>query len=378
MQPDASGNAGVMREASGARGSPGPGSLSRRRWLRLNVAAVATAALPPPLATAAASRGPRACIFLFMEGGPSHLDTLDPKPALARYDGRLVARSAVLVPRVYRASTFRFARAGRTEIVWNAEFEHLARVAHRICVYRGVRPASANHTLARDELLSLPDRETLLPARSVGDGGRAAGWLVLPDCPPSKDGTPVLDAGPDRGTCDEDWSDALRIQREPAWLQARYGVGATDAKLDSMARRCLAARRLLARGARLVQVTLRGWDAHENLESRYRRLIHVMDQPVAALLEDMAAAGLLQETLVVWAGEFGRSAESAVTSGAWGREHNGQAMAIWMAGAGVPGGVVSGATDELGTLPATSSITVAGLRRAILDLLVAGHDTAIA
>lgn len=325
------------------------GGCDRRRFLRCG-AGIAALIGRPQWGWGAPERirigpftlNPRACVLLFMEGGPSHIDTFDPKPALARYHGRPVRGCYAPVSKVYVASPFGFRRARRTEIVLNEELEQLSRVADRICVLRGVAPPNGNHTLAQASFLpgSISGQLVWEPRDEPGDrrlgGARTCPWdrvcvsvpAAVSDCLPLELGAP-----------------SRRIQQ-------RYGVGAPDPLLDRVARCCLAARKLLERGVRYVQVTVSGWDAHVALESVYRRLLRAIDQPIAALIEDLAESGSLSETLVIWAGEFGRAPFGLSEPGQdLGREHNAQAMSLWMAGAGLPGGIVLGATDELGEQP---------------------------
>ena len=124
----------------------------------------------------------------------------------------------------------------------------------------------------------------------------------------------------------------------------------SDKQTEEMARKCLMARRLVERGVRFVQIYVNGWDSHENIAGEHRNRGRETDKPVAALLADLKQRGLLDQTLVVWGGEFGRTADNSMDffrTGP-GRDHNQNAMVMWMAGAGVKGGTVVGETDELG------------------------------
>src|SRR5205085_4656227 len=119
---------------------------------------------------------------------------------------------------------------------------------------------------------------------------------------------------------------------------------------DPIGRRCLLARRLVEAGVRFVQVIVMGWDSHDYIENAHGARIRAIDKPITALLKDLKRTGLLDETLVVWSGEFGRSPDNGIRGGATtaGRDHNAKAMTVWLAGAGVKAGHVVGATDELG------------------------------
>jgi len=138
------------------------------------------------------------------------------------------------------------------------------------------------------------------------------------------------------------------ISKEPQHVQDSYGVG--DAVTDDYGRRCLLARRLVEKGVRVVVVVSGGpaisqWDAHDDIEENHIRMAAHTDKPIAGLLKDLKQRGLLDSTLVVWGGEFGRTPEA---QGGKGRDHNNTGFTMWMAGGGVRGGTVTGATDEIG------------------------------
>lgn len=293
-------------------------------------------ALLPTLAAearrGAPSSGPRhhiakanRCIFLLMEGGPSHIDTFDPKPALDEL--HLTASAG---KRRYVRSPFRFRRAGRLGIEINEGFRHLAGLVDDICFYRGLQAASANHTTALSH---------------IGRGNRFGGDPASPF---------VAD-----------------LSREPETTREMYGVGDPDREVDAVARRCLLARRMIEAGEPLAQVTVTGWDSHDDIEKACRARIKAVDKPVAALLKDLKRTGLLEETLVVWAGEFGRSPDNFIRgdAGAWGRDHNASAMTIWLAGGGVPRGKIVGATDELGARAVEAAQPVKNLQATLAHLL---------
>jgi hypothetical protein len=254
--------------------------LSRRELI-----ASAAAGFAPVRVAARARR----CLFLVMEGGPSHIDTFDPKPALKRLHG-----TASRCGRRYVASPFGFRRAAELGIEINEGFERLSEVVDDFCFYRGLQAASANHTLALADLA---------PAGPV----------------------------------------TYSLQR---------------------------ALRLLDEGTRLVQVRIGGWDSHEDLESGHGAMIRAVDRPVADLICHLKRTGLLDETLVVWAGEFGRSPDSG--SGTTGRDHNPKAMTVWLAGGGVAGGRIVGATDELGQTAVEAVRPIEDFHATIAALLGAG------
>ncbi|MEQ9068364.1 MAG: DUF1501 domain-containing protein, partial [Gimesia chilikensis] len=142
--------------------------------------------------------------------------------------------------------------------------------------------------------------------------------------------------------------DIINLESETQQTQDMYGLGRKET--DSFGRRCLLARKLVESGVRFVQIYAAGWDSHDFLERSHKARMQAVDQPIAALLKDLKARGLLDETLVVWTGEFGRSPDNGIRSGrqAAGRDHNAKGMAMWMAGGGVKAGHRIGSTDEIG------------------------------
>ncbi|OYW08810.1 MAG: hypothetical protein B7X34_07915 [Acidobacteriia bacterium 12-62-4] len=143
--------------------------------------------------------------------------------------------------------------------------------------------------------------------------------------------------------------EAFDISKESDAMKELYGIGKKET--DDYGRRCLLARRLVERGVRFITVVAGGgpgnmqWDAHSNIEENHIRMAGHTDQPVAALIKDLKQRGLLDSTLVVWGGEFGRSPESEGTQG---RDHHNLGFTMWMAGGGIKGGQVVGATDAIG------------------------------
>jgi hypothetical protein len=375
------------------------------------------AARPPHLPPKAKN-----CIFLTMDGGPSHIDTFDPKPKLRELhlqefvrEGR--TKSAMESgKRYYVESPFRFRRAGQCGADMAENWEHLANVADEICFYRGCQVDSVNHPTALYQLntgnrfggdpsmgawvtygLGTWNRDLpgfiVLPEVSYPQGGSANwgnGFL-----PPSFQGTPlrpkgspILDLHPPAGITPEHqrrnldvlaalndahrrqhpWHDELQarmdnyelafrmqmqvpglldISRESAQTLSQYGIGKEPT--DGFARRCLLARRLVEQGVRFVQLYAGTWDSHDYIERAHDNLVRAVDQPIAGLIADLKQRGMLDETLLVWCGEFGRSPDNGVRGGvAYGRDHNPRAMTIWFAGGGVNAGHTIGATDEIG------------------------------
>jgi hypothetical protein len=169
--------------------------------------------------------------------------------------------------------------------------------------------------------------------------------------------------------------EALNLADETSHTQAMYGV---DQRLtDSYARRCLLARRLVERGVRFVQIFLeeQPWDSHVDLSSNHRGICARTDQPVAALLRDLKQRGLLDSTLVIWGGEFGRTPTSQKSGDVYtGRDHNMQAFTSWMAGGGVKGGVTYGKTDDFGHAVVEDPVGVHDFHATILHLLGLHHQ----
>jgi hypothetical protein len=364
----------------------------------------------------------RACIFLMMEGGPSHIDTFDPKPKLAELHLKEFARedkqqSAMSSgKRYYVQSPFRFRKAGASGADMGENWERLAGVADEICFYRGCQVDSVNHPTALYQMntgnrfggdpaigawvtygLGTENRDlpgfVVLPEVSYPQGG-AANWgngflpAVYQGTPLRPKGSPILDLLPPEGvTRDQERANldllatldrghlerhpgrddlaarmasyelAFRMQmevpgildiaQEDAKTQALYGIGTEPT--DAFGRKCLLARRLVERGVRFVQLYAGTWDSHDYIERAHGNLIRAVDRPIAGLIADLKRTGLLDSTLVVWCGEFGRSPDNGVRMGtAFGRDHNPRAMTIWLAGGGVKAGATVGATDELG------------------------------
>ena len=141
--------------------------------------------------------------------------------------------------------------------------------------------------------------------------------------------------------------DAIDLSDESEQTLSMYGVG--DSATDAFGRKCLLARKLVEKGVRFVQLFNGSWDSHDYIARAHSNLIRGVDQPIAALIKDLKARGLLERTLIVWCGEFGRTPDNGVRGGvAYGRDHNPNAMTIWLAGGGCNAGHTIGATDELG------------------------------
>jgi hypothetical protein len=362
------------------------------------------------------------CIFLMMEGGPSHIDTFDPKPALSRLHLQEFTREGKQKSamesgkRYYVRSPFEFVKAGQSGADMATNWSHLAKVADDLCFYRGCQVDSVNHPTAMYQMNT--------GNRFGGDPGLGAwvnyglgslnqdlpGFIVLPEVsypqggtanwsngylpasfqgtPLRAKGSPILDLSPPAGVSaarqrqnldliaslnaahaaqrpgfDElaarmdNYELAFRMQmqvpetldlsKETQATKDLYGIG-SDAT-DRFGRKCLLARKLVEKGVRFVQLYNGTWDSHDYIERAHGNLVRGVDQPIAALIADLKQRGLLDSTLIVWCGEFGRTPDNGVRGGtAYGRDHNPNAMTMWLAGGGVKAGHTIGATDETG------------------------------
>ncbi|MDB4729022.1 DUF1501 domain-containing protein, partial [Akkermansiaceae bacterium] len=363
----------------------------------------------------------KAVIMLFMEGGPGHMDTFDPKPKLtelhkteSKNDRGLAAGSF----QFYVGSPFNFNKVGDNDIEMCDQWEHLADpyVANELCNYRGCQAESLNHPealfhmntgsrLGADPALgawatyglgsenqNLPGyvvmTEMALPqggSKNWSNGFLPAfyqGTALRPTGSPLLDleSQPFKSRDHQRAALDalaklndeharknpqhadlaarmESYELAYRMQMEvpevvdldgePEHIREMYGMDQKETR--DFGRQCLMARRLVEKGVRFVQIFAGGWDSHDYLERGHSSRIKAVDKPVAALIRDLKQRGMLDDTLVIWSGEFGRTPDNNKRGGVYsiGRGHNADAMTMLMAGGGVKPGVV-GATDDLG------------------------------
>jgi hypothetical protein len=363
------------------------------------------------------------CIFLMMEGGPSHIDTFDPKPELDKRHLQRFNRSGDRESamssgeRYFVKSPFDFLKAGKCGADFSSEWHHLKNYADDMCFYRGCQVESVNHPTAcyhvntgnrfggdpavgawvNYGLGSFNDNLpgfVVLPRTSYPQGG-ANNWSngFLPadyqGTPLRPKGSPILDLNPPAGMTRKDQRSNLDLlaklnskhfieRQEQDELNARmssyelayrmqmevpgildiegetektreaYGIG--DSKTGSFGRKCLLARRLVEKGVRFVQAYAGNWDSHDYISRAHGSLIRSVDKPIAALLGDLKERGLLDDTLVVCCGEFGRTPDNGIRGGdaSYGRDHNAKAMTMWFAGGGTKAGHTIGATDEIG------------------------------
>jgi hypothetical protein len=421
-------------------------ALSRREFLSRSGMGLAALGLAD-LQAGATHHTPRAkrVIHFFLNGGPSHVDTFDPKPALARYAGKPVPVHRLTERKTGAAfpSPFKFQKFGRSGIEVSELFSKTAEHVDDIAVVRSMFAQVPNH---EPSLMLMNCGDSVLPRPSMG------AWLTyglgsenenLPAfiamCP---GGLPIKGAenwqsaflpGAFQGTFVDtkheavdqlienirsprtdhhaqvrqlellrqtnavhragrgdprleariqsfelafrmqmEAADAFDISSEPGHIRALYGDGVHG-------RQTLIARRLLERGVRMVQLwhgAGQPWDNHDNIEEKHRKLAAELDQPVAALLADLKQRGMLEDTLVIWGGEFGRTPTVELAGGKskLGRDHNPYGFTVWMAGGGIKGGTIHGSTDEFGFAAADRPTSVHDLHATILHLMGLNHE----
>jgi hypothetical protein len=366
----------------------------------------------------------KAVIFLFMAGGPSHLDTFDPKPLLNKLDGQ--PRPAEFGEAKYQfikggaklmGSKRTFRKFGQSGIEVSDLFPHLSQCVDDMAIIRSCQADMVVHSAAQYQLMTgriVPGFPSMGSWAIYGLGSESdslPAYVVMPDPkgaleagqPMYSNGflpavyqptmfrpgpKPVLNLDLPQGVSLEErrktlglirglneanmrpddsefgarvaaYDLAFKMQTEapavfdltkesPKTLEL-YGIGKEPT--HDYGRRCLMARRLVEKGVRFVCVVAGGgpgnlqWDAHQDIEENHPRMAAATDQPMAALMQDLKQRGLLDTTLVLWGGEFGRSPES---EGGKGRDHHNLGYTMWMAGGGIKGGQTVGATDDIG------------------------------
>jgi hypothetical protein len=438
--------------------------FSRRRFLQRTSAGLGIAALASLLGEQSSAKptsdsmrthfAPKVknVIYLFMAGGPSHVDLFDPKPKLQELHGKEMPKSILGEQRVtlmtrnqghfQTASTpFKSSKQGKSGIQMTEILPHLAKVADELCVIRSLHSEPINHDPAvtfmqtgrpqpglpcmgswlsyglGSESKDLPAFVVMLsgpldqpiPSRYFHSGflpSQHQGVQFLPGAdpvlylsnPPGVDPQTRRDLieginelnrlrqaevrDPEIEARINSFELAFRMQtsvpelmdvsKEPARVQEMYGPEVKNP--GTFARHCLLARRLVERGVRFVQLFHRGWDHHSNVANRLKQQCLATDQPAAALLKDLKQRGLLDETLVIWGGEFGRTAYGQGNlSGSFGRDHHPRCFTVWMAGGGLKRGHVHGATDEFGYNVARDPIHVNDWHATILHQLGIDH-----
>ena len=413
----------------------------------------ALAATPPaggPRVTAPALKAvhvpakAKSCIFLFMVGGPSHMDTFDPKPELVKRHGQKhkFALSQQLTQKAsgtLKGAPWAFHRCGQSGIEVSELFPHVGRCIDDVAVLRGTCADSAAHGAASLQMNTghIRTGHPSLGSWAVYGLGSAnenmPGFVVLANGAPYSGaqnwssgfmpaayqgtvfdgaGEPIANLRNARGVsrdrqrrqldlldtfnrehlaCEPDNGElaarianyelAFRMQAEAPGVvdlgdesletNELYGVGRPET--NDFGRSCLLARRLVERGVRFVQLYHSNWDTHGENDPKHKQLCAETDRPIAGLLTDLKRRGLLDETLVVWAGEFGRTAVGGPDAKG-GRDHHAAAFTTWMAGGGVKGGMVHGATDELGFAVTEGRVHVHDLHATILHLMGVDHE----
>ncbi len=402
-----------------------------------------------PLAPRTSHFPPKAksCIFLFMEGGPSHIDLFDPKPELTKRHGEQLPSSFGSVftsmgvgGNTLMASKRNFTRHGESGAWVSDWYPRVAEVVDELAIVRSCWADGVNHVgsvcqmntgsilAGRPSLGSwvsygLGSENQNLPSFIVmNDAGEPIGgprnwgngWLpaTFQGTPFRKDGAPILYLEPPKSVGEARQRAKLDLvadldrmhespRREDTRLSARIAAyelayrmqaeapeavdlscetkatrslyGLDDQRSSEFAAMCLRARRLVERGVRFVQLYCGSgsqWDAHRGIEANHSKLCARSDRPVAGLIKDLKARGLLDSTLVIWGGEFGRT---PMNEGGDGRDHNPYGFTMFMAGGGIKRGVVHGATDEFGLRAVEDKVHVHDLHATILHLLGLDH-----
>ena len=168
--------------------------------------------------------------------------------------------------------------------------------------------------------------------------------------------------------------EATDLTKETEATLALYGVGAEHKDTDKFGRQCLVARRLLERGVRFIEIVSNGWDSHNDIQNAHAKLAFSIDRPIAGLLKDLKSRGLLEDTLVVFATEFGRTPNTEGADNKPGRDHHPWGYTIWMAGAGLRPGMSHGMLDEFGYFPVEGAVDIHDLHATVLHLLGLDHE----
>ena len=388
----------------------------------------------------------KSVIYLFMDGGPSQVDTFDPKERLVREHGQPIKMKVPAtqfdnVGNVLK-SPWEFRRYGRSGIPVSDLFPHVGQCADDLAVIRSMVADFSEHTNANYFLHSgsgFQGRPSMGAWVNYGLGTECRdlpGFLVLNsgmippgglDCfssgflPATYQGSmfrdgfePIADLKPTEKTPEEqaaklsllkqldrtvldrigpddrveaaiaNYELAFRMQAavpnlidlrgETAATRALYGVD--DPKTRIFGTQCLIARRLVERGVRFVELLCQHvgadrWDQHSNLREGHTSNAAAVDRPIAGLLKDLKSRGMLDETLVIWGGEFGRTPMAQGTNG---RDHNPFGFSIWLAGGGVKGGTIYGETDDYGYFAVRDKVTVHDLHATMLHLLGVDHE----
>lgn len=373
-------------------------------------------------------------VHIFAQGAPSHVDTWDPKPALAKYDGKPIpGMNGVALP-----SPFKFNRMGRAGIEVSEVFSKVGEHVDDMAIIRSMFTDVPAHAIAT---VMMNTGSLRMPKPSLGS------WVVYGLGTENQNMPGFISLRAGKGGASANWQSAFlpgiyqgtsintqyrtveemienihsqyvklpeqrrqldlvhqfielqsqQLQKD-AQLEARIQAYELAFKMQTEAsdafdlskepanirelygntdqgRQLLLTRRLIERGVRFVQVWAGGWDHHNNLETRLRDKAREIDQPLAAFMTDLKQRGLFDSTLIVWGGEFGRKpVRDKNGNDNPGRDHNGKAFSTWMAGGGVKGGQAYGATDEFGSQSVENKVHVHDLHATILALLGFNHE----
>jgi len=419
-------------------------------WLAFQALQSQAEARPP-----VTHRTPRArsVIFCFMDGGPSHVDTFDPKPMLSRHQGEKIGEKLNNTlyndpNRVWLGSPWRFRRRGESGLWVSDLFPHIAGIADEICVLKSMKgqqplhgqqnlllhtgrvlgqapsvgawvsyglgsenknlpgyvllnndwvpnggmenfassylPASHQATLLRAKGVPV---DNIRPADSPSVQRRKLAFLSRQDAAfarTASDSTAIESAIVNMETAFRMQSElpgVANISGEPQHIQQLYGVDSSDEHQQYYATQALRARRLIEAGVRYVEITCPSfdsnnspWDQHGKLKQNHEKNARITEQSVAALIVDLKQRGLLDETLVVWAGEMGRTPHTPKVTPTCGRDHHVNGYSIFLAGGGIRGGMSYGETSEFGNEAVENVLSIHDVHAVILNQLGVDHE----
>jgi hypothetical protein len=431
--------------------------LCRRRWLQSSSAGfgwLAFAGLAHAERWSISSAPAKNIIFCFMDGGPSHVDTFDPKPMLAKHQGEKIGESAVSLRsqsdanRVWLGSPWEFRQRGQSGLWVSDLFPRIAEVADRLCV---VRSLVGELPLHGQQNLLLHTGRILGQAPSIGawvnyglgsENSQLPGYVLLNNdwvpngglenfgssyLPASHQATMIRASGvpvdhivptlsqpmqrrmlallqeQDRNYACEvsdpgavegaiaNYETAFRMQselpqvadvsQEPEHIHQLYGLDSSDEHQRLYATQALRARRLVEAGVRFVEITCPSfdgnnspWDQHGQLKVNHEKNARITEQSVAALIIDLEQRGLLDETIVLWAGEMGRTPHTPAVNDGCGRDHHVNGYTIFMAGGGFRSGYAFGQTDEFGNSVVENACDIHDIHATILHQLGVDHQ----
>ena len=249
-------------------------------------------------------------------------------------------------------------------------------------IYQGTRIGASGRALGQDSVKHIDPKMDPKTQRAVIDLAQSLNREALEHDPFNPEIEGVIQSYELAYKMQAEMPKVMDLSKESDALKRLYGIGEpntgrgraggrADQTTEDLGRKCLLARRLVQAGVRFVEITHGNWDHHNNLENALSASAHAVDQPIGALLSDLKAHGLLKDTLVVWAGEFGRTPHA---QGGDGRDHNNKAFTVWMAGGGIKGGTSYGATDDYGYEAVENKVQIHDFHATILALLGLDHE----